>query len=857
MKCEDAKRLIDRYVDGDVESCVESAALEAHMSNCHKCRAEADELAKVRDLIRCAGRESPTEEEVESMLAAVQASGVCVIDETRYRIGGAGKWRFISACTATAACLLVAFNIGNMRMQRFEGMHLRTEVESSRGLVSEGQVRRGAAQLGGEPLAFGKGLASIGGGQGGEAVGRGYGVWADSVCTEKAEAGGAKEPSHGKSLGNAKAGRLSVGEKADVDSRLASLGYVDSWSEEKARGRERYFAGVEMKPTVGDAVADVERIPVDDDGEVEDFLFAGSYGTLVDGASIAWSWGRGGEREGAVYGEEKVASDGDVEVGKKKIAVSLKVIKTGLLTLEVDCYVGALEKLRSVCERFGGVVVDGDTKEQQGGAFSGKVVIRVPPNEFEGLFGELKEIGRVCEESSKAADVTAEYVDLEARIKSLRITEERLQELVKNKSFVDGMKALLEVEREMNRVRSEIEQLEGSLRVMAARVAFSTITVFLNEPARVVPSAKLGVEVSVLAGSLEGFGGLLERCGGRVVSGRQSRGGSGELVGTYDVRVKLALFGVFVDGICELGRLTQRDVLNWQAGDAEAEWASRVECAISLVMSERVGKMPSGSMEVEAGELHTVDGKLCSLVEEYGGLVGLRTSTQREDGSSVMTFDLRIPAGVYGKVVSRLGELGRVTKKDVSGDTGLVQGGAATTLCSLTLTVGEPLRQVPTGTLVIEVGGFEQGRDRLAELIGKFGASVLQSGSEQRADGGVLGSFRIGVVVSRVDGFVKELEGLGRVVSQQVQGVGLGKLSQADPKALGVISVTIGEKATISPGPGMAGNSIRYWTREGLAALYASVGVIVYGMVVILPWLIVVVLVGVVVCKLWRRRKSA
>ncbi|HEY3244715.1 MAG TPA: DUF4349 domain-containing protein, partial [Phycisphaerae bacterium] len=140
-----------------------------------------------------------------------------------------------------------------------------------------------------------------------------------------------------------------------------------------------------------------------------------------------------------------------------------KIIKTGELTAEVTSYVDAVEQVGAIVKRFNAFIADGATQEQAGGALSGRSVIRVVPEQFEALFAALKTIGRVEAENVKAADVTAEYVDLEARIHTAQISEERLQDLVKNKSIVDKISSLLEVERELARVRGEIEKMQGQL----------------------------------------------------------------------------------------------------------------------------------------------------------------------------------------------------------------------------------------------------------------------------------------------------------------------------------------------------------------------------------------------------------
>ena len=139
-----------------------------------------------------------------------------------------------------------------------------------------------------------------------------------------------------------------------------------------------------------------------------------------------------------------------------------KIIKTGELAFEVAKYDEALQQAEAIVGQFGAFIADVQAQEQAGGAMLGRLTIRVVPEHFEALFAALKTVGRVEAENVKAADVTAQYVDLEARIRSLQITEQRLQELIKSKSFIDKIADLLEIERELTRVRSQIEQFQAS-----------------------------------------------------------------------------------------------------------------------------------------------------------------------------------------------------------------------------------------------------------------------------------------------------------------------------------------------------------------------------------------------------------
>ncbi|MHC4063189.1 MAG: DUF4349 domain-containing protein, partial [Planctomycetota bacterium] len=183
--------------------------------------------------------------------------------------------------------------------------------------------------------------------------------------------------------------------------------------------------------------------------------------------------------------------------------------------------------------------------------------------------------------------------------------------------------------------------------------------------------------------------------------------------------------------------------------------------------------------------------------------------------------------------------------------------GAANVLCDLSLTLAEQTREVPSGHLAVEVAEFETARRQVSTLIKEKQVQVLSSASNQRTDGTWIGAFRLGIKAADMDAVVSRLASLGRVESRQISGLGLGDLSRTDPDALGVIQLAIAEKSAISPAPDRAGDSIRSRLRDGLAGLYMSLGLIVYGLVVMAPWLIIVLAAAWLITRARRKSRPA
>ena len=107
--------------------------------------------------------------------------------------------------------------------------------------------------------------------------------------------------------------------------------------------------------------------------------------------------------------------------------------------------------------------------------------IRVPVANFNLLVEELssKEYGQVISRSITTQDVTEEYMDLETRLKNLLAQEERYRSLL---DIANEVEEILKIENELNRIRTEVEILQGRKNYLDNQISFSTITVEFRQP---------------------------------------------------------------------------------------------------------------------------------------------------------------------------------------------------------------------------------------------------------------------------------------------------------------------------------------------------------------------------------------
>lgn len=160
--------------------------------------------------------------------------------------------------------------------------------------------------------------------------------------------------------------------------------------------------------------------------------------------------------------------------------IDRKVIYTGNARIEVKSCDKSIEKIKEMVAGVKGVVADISVTTYDEGYKTANVVIQVPSDNFEQILNMLGDLGKVKSRSSSGEDITEEYVDLTARLENAKRMEKRLVDLLENQS--KNLKDMLDVEKELGRVRENIERFEGKKRYFDTRVAMSTITIELFEP---------------------------------------------------------------------------------------------------------------------------------------------------------------------------------------------------------------------------------------------------------------------------------------------------------------------------------------------------------------------------------------
>ncbi len=179
-----------------------------------------------------------------------------------------------------------------------------------------------------------------------------------------------------------------------------------------------------------------------------------------------------------------------------------KIVRTGSLNLRVDDLDASVRAGRDAIRGFGGYI-GASRQTNDGDASTASIAYRIPSASWDDALDALRRLGTVLGEETDAVEVTAQIVDLEARIRNLRASETALQQIATTATKITDV---LEVEKRLSEVRGQIEQLDAQRGELEDRAGFGTLTVTYGiQVVAVTEAAKGGepaVEVDRATGSL-------------------------------------------------------------------------------------------------------------------------------------------------------------------------------------------------------------------------------------------------------------------------------------------------------------------------------------------------------------------
>jgi hypothetical protein len=155
------------------------------------------------------------------------------------------------------------------------------------------------------------------------------------------------------------------------------------------------------------------------------------------------------------------------------------IVQTAKISVVAKNYDEASAAIEKLAIARGGYLEKLESQSRINDARRLSAAMRIPTTQMGAFLADVRKLGHVEEESQSNEEVSAEYVDLQARLRSAQATERRLIELLGTRT--GRLEDVLDAERELARVREEIESMQGQSALLVHRVSYATVQVQLSE----------------------------------------------------------------------------------------------------------------------------------------------------------------------------------------------------------------------------------------------------------------------------------------------------------------------------------------------------------------------------------------
>jgi Domain of unknown function (DUF4349) len=197
------------------------------------------------------------------------------------------------------------------------------------------------------------------------------------------------------------------------------------------------------------------------------------------------------------------AANGGRAVDASTVVEQTAVIKNGDISVTTADPQHARDRVDALLARFGGSVDDEQTVyDKQGAITDSSLVLRVPVATFSRAMRKLEHLGTVVHSSSNAKDVTTEVIDVQQRLKTLRISLHDLNAFQRRATTIDQ---LLRFENAITQRRGQYQSLKAQRDHLVSQTSRSTISLDISVPPTKVTQATKHHEAGFTTGLEHGW----------------------------------------------------------------------------------------------------------------------------------------------------------------------------------------------------------------------------------------------------------------------------------------------------------------------------------------------------------------
>jgi hypothetical protein len=353
-----------------------------------------------------------------------------------------------------------------------------------------------------------------------------------------------------------------------------------------------------------------------------------------------------------------------------------KLIRNATVDLEIASFDDAVTKITAFANEEKGYVATTSSEKQENGKLKGEIVVKVMPENLDRFLQKIRGLGELKNQTLGTEDVTKAYFDTDARLKNARVMEQRLIDMLKTKT--GKVSDLLQVERELGRVREEIEKMQGELKYWDSQVQFATVTISLAEKDMEEPAAFLLKERSQLAlyaPDVEKIYNDIKALASQkiqITNAQLNRDYSGRVSATMSMLIVPEESDSVISRVKGFGRVenfqthTERIA---QGGEGMSENAktkrAKVELNITISREEQEQAFQQTTLRIRTFSVDEKSKDLRALAEKQGGRIRSSTFSRDPDGREFANVSLRVPMKNYQALMESLNALGKVENVSV------------------------------------------------------------------------------------------------------------------------------------------------------------------------------------------------
>jgi len=348
-----------------------------------------------------------------------------------------------------------------------------------------------------------------------------------------------------------------------------------------------------------------------------------------------------------------------------------KLVRNATVELEIVAFDDAVQKITAFANEERGYVATTNSQKQANGKLRGQVIVKVLPENLDRFLQKIRGLGELKNQTLGTEDVTKAYFDTDARLKNARVMEERLIEMLKTKT--GKVSDLLQVEKELSRVREDIEKMQGELKYLDSQVQFATVTISLAEKDMEEPAAFLIKERSQLAlyaPDVEKIYNDIKALASQkvqITNAQLNRDYSGRISATMSMLIAPEESDAVIARVKSFGRVenfqTQTERIA-QGGSGMSENArtkrDKVELNITISREEQEQAFQQTSLRIRTSSVDKKANDLRAVAEKQGGRVRSSTFNRDPDGREMANVSLRVPMKNYPALMQSLDSLGKV-----------------------------------------------------------------------------------------------------------------------------------------------------------------------------------------------------